>query len=167
MYVINLSTSIQLQYAVYIQSSFVLQGNTNPISSSVMFISSSAGRGGGEPFDQSRTSGTPEGSNFPGVLCHSCSVKQEGHLQMWGGHWTGETSWVRVQFYAVVFPLGGTVASVSPNCFYFIFRINITLAIASHLIFYGYKRLRNLLNRKPCVNKVRKWHSWRFDFPRK
>lgn len=86
-----------------IHSSLVLQGSTNPISSSVMFISSFAGGGGGgEPFDQSGTSGTSEGSNFPGVPCPSCSISQEGHLQMWGGQWTRETNWVCVQFYAVL-----------------------------------------------------------------
>lgn len=88
---------------IYIHS-LVLQGSTNPISSSVMFISSFAGGGGGggEPFDQRGTSGTSEGSNFPGVPCHSCSISQEGHLQMWGGQRTRETSWVSVQFYAVL-----------------------------------------------------------------
>lgn len=65
-------------------SSIVLQGNTNPISSGVMFISSIArGGGGGESFDQSGTSGTPEGTKFPGDLCRSCCINQEGgHLQM-------------------------------------------------------------------------------------
>lgn len=92
---------LNLICCLYIHSSLVLQGSTNPISSGVMFISSFAG-GGGEPFDQSGTSGTSEGSNFPGVPCHSCSISQEGHLQMWGGQRTRETNWVCVQFYAVL-----------------------------------------------------------------
>lgn len=77
--------------------SLVLQGSTNPASSGVLFISSFAG-GGGEPSHQSGTSRTSEGSNFPGVSCHSRSTSQEGHLQMWGGRRTRETNWVRVQF---------------------------------------------------------------------
>lgn len=82
---------------IHIHSSLVLQGSTNPVSSGVLFISSVAG-GGGEPFDQSGTSRTSEGSNFPGVSYRSCSISQEGHLQMWGGQRTRATSWVRVQF---------------------------------------------------------------------
>lgn len=82
---------------VHIHSSLVLQGSTNPVSSGVLFISSFAG-GGGEPSHQSGTSRTSEGSNVPGVSCHSCSTSQEGHFQMWGGQRTRESNWVRVHF---------------------------------------------------------------------